>query len=226
VLADGVIEQSHYAPKPYLADPLCFLEILDWGRKRELKSREEDAARTSKRSMGLWRGSARTGSVSPALPRRLLPLHLPDHTLATRGAIAQLGERLDRTQEVGGSSPPSSIHKVPAKSQVFMVVPAGPIGVILSTGPFTGPIAGGSVVSWPLEDGRDGRRSAPRPCRSQAWNWTRARSTWRTASCMAARSSFLEVSSGQSSLGSVGPHLGVGRKRSLRSPTFSGFCGT
>src|SRR3954469_6403056 len=32
-------------------------------------------------------------------------------TLATidpRGAIAQLGERLDRTQEVGGSSPPSS----------------------------------------------------------------------------------------------------------------------
>ena len=26
-----------------------------------------------------------------------------------RGAIAQLGERLDRTQEVGGSSPPSSI---------------------------------------------------------------------------------------------------------------------
>ena len=25
------------------------------------------------------------------------------------GAIAQLGERLDRTQEVGGSSPPSSI---------------------------------------------------------------------------------------------------------------------
>src|SRR4051812_21051174 len=26
------------------------------------------------------------------------------------GAIAQLGERLDRTQEVGGSSPPSSIE--------------------------------------------------------------------------------------------------------------------
>jgi hypothetical protein len=31
-----------------------------------------------------------------------------------RGAIAQLGERLDRTQEVGGSSPPSSIGKGPA----------------------------------------------------------------------------------------------------------------
>ena len=29
----------------------------------------------------------------------------------TPGAIAQLGERLDRTQEVGGSSPPSSIGR-------------------------------------------------------------------------------------------------------------------
>jgi hypothetical protein len=28
------------------------------------------------------------------------------------GAIAQLGERLDRTQEVGGSSPPSSINQI------------------------------------------------------------------------------------------------------------------
>ena len=33
---------------------------------------------------------------------------LPNHA---RGAIAQLEERLDRTQEVGGSSPPSSIAK-------------------------------------------------------------------------------------------------------------------
>ena len=32
---------------------------------------------------------------------------------APRGAIAQLGERLDRTQEVGGSSPPSSIAPFP-----------------------------------------------------------------------------------------------------------------
>src|SRR4051812_46434971 len=30
-------------------------------------------------------------------------------TLVVRGAIAQLGERLDRTQEVAGSSPASSI---------------------------------------------------------------------------------------------------------------------
>jgi hypothetical protein len=31
-------------------------------------------------------------------------------TLGARGAIAQLGERLDRTQEVAGSSPASSIN--------------------------------------------------------------------------------------------------------------------
>jgi catechol 2,3-dioxygenase-like lactoylglutathione lyase family enzyme len=33
----------------------------------------------------------------------------PGAPAAPLGAIAQLGERLDRTQEVGGSSPPSSI---------------------------------------------------------------------------------------------------------------------
>jgi hypothetical protein len=38
---------------------------------------------------------------------------LPAHRVAqaTRGAIAQLGERLDRTQEVAGSSPASSITR-------------------------------------------------------------------------------------------------------------------
>jgi hypothetical protein len=36
----------------------------------------------------------------------------------TAGAIAQLGERLDRTQEAGGSSPPSSIPKDPCKCRV------------------------------------------------------------------------------------------------------------
>src|SRR4051812_34042358 len=35
-----------------------------------------------------------------------------------RGAIAQLGERLDRTQEVAGSSPASSISKSPANRPV------------------------------------------------------------------------------------------------------------
>src|SRR4051812_13168532 len=35
------------------------------------------------------------------------------------GAIAQLGERLDRTQEVGGSSPPSSTPRTPATAGVL-----------------------------------------------------------------------------------------------------------
>jgi hypothetical protein len=38
-------------------------------------------------------------------------------TACAQGAIAQLGERLDRTQEVGGSSPPSSIDETPARSR-------------------------------------------------------------------------------------------------------------
>jgi hypothetical protein len=58
-----------------------------------------------------------------------LGLHCPARTLL--GAIAQLGERLDRTQEVGGSSPPSSIEGSSCKSatfcltsQAFWVAPA------------------------------------------------------------------------------------------------------
>ena len=41
------------------------------------------------------------------------------------GAIAQLGERLDRTQEVGGSSPPSSIVAKPLHAQGFRVSGGG-----------------------------------------------------------------------------------------------------
>src|SRR3954470_2592329 len=41
--------------------------------------------------------------------RKLIELHYGP----VLGAIAQLGERLDRTQEVGGSSPPSSIPETP-----------------------------------------------------------------------------------------------------------------
>src|SRR3954471_20665053 len=44
-------------------------------------------------------------SVLRTPPRDAVALAL---SLAVRGAIAQLGERLDRTQEGGGSSPPSS----------------------------------------------------------------------------------------------------------------------
>src|SRR3954452_6006843 len=42
--------------------------------------------------------------------RKLIELHYGP----VLGAIAQLGERLDRTQEVGGSSPPSSTAETPA----------------------------------------------------------------------------------------------------------------
>ena len=55
------------------------------------------------------RHAARPGLNCPASARHVPPL----------GAIAQLGERLDRTQEVGGSSPPSSIKKSPPNRRVF-----------------------------------------------------------------------------------------------------------
>jgi hypothetical protein len=42
------------------------------------------------------------------------------------GAIAQLGERLDRTQEVGGSSPPSSIGRRAWKRGVLRLESWGP----------------------------------------------------------------------------------------------------
>ena len=50
--------------------------------------------------------------ASPARARRSASRSAPAGiaTIRPPGAIAQLGERLDRTQEVGGSSPPSSIR--------------------------------------------------------------------------------------------------------------------
>src|SRR3954469_9429923 len=45
--------------------------------------------------------------------------HFGGYTAITCGAIAQLGERLDRTQEVGGSSPPSSTPRTPAPAGVL-----------------------------------------------------------------------------------------------------------
>ncbi len=59
---------------------------------------------------------ARMDSAERPDPRRRFPPTVPTRgvaTIASRGAIAQLGERLDRTQEVGGSSPPSSILESP-----------------------------------------------------------------------------------------------------------------
>ena len=49
-------------------------------------------------------------------------------TMRDRGAIAQLGERLDRTQEVGGSSPPSSIQKQPCKTLLLLGGREGRLG--------------------------------------------------------------------------------------------------
>ena len=43
------------------------------------------------------------------------------------GAIAQLGERLDRTQEVGGSSPPSSIFTKFLQGRGFSRLRAGDV---------------------------------------------------------------------------------------------------
>src|SRR5215211_4256114 len=76
-------------------------------------------------------------SSIPTLDRQLCGYPCPPgrtHHRVPRGAIAQLGERLDRTQEVGGSSPPSSISGSPA---------FGRFTVVLVT--LTLPVAGCSV---------------------------------------------------------------------------------
>lgn len=61
--------------------------------------------------------------------------HWDDPPTPARGAIAQLAERLDRTQEVGGSNPPSSIFERPCKShhQPPSVGPRKPDGELLLT---------------------------------------------------------------------------------------------
>src|SRR3954462_11903265 len=59
--------------------------------------------------------------IGPPMYRQIRSLPLQGNTGACahagyhrgRGAIAQLEERLDRTQEVGGSSPPSSTARGP-----------------------------------------------------------------------------------------------------------------
>jgi hypothetical protein len=53
--------------------------------------------------------------VSPYIPATLRPWNHPIRSrfslqIGHFGAIAQLAERLDRTQEVGGSNPPSSMN--------------------------------------------------------------------------------------------------------------------
>src|SRR5689334_6974096 len=67
-------------------------------------------------------------------PHRPIPNHIPatlrpcTHPIQSSlslqighfGAIAQLAERLDRTQEVGGSNPPSSIDEEALQTGIFV----------------------------------------------------------------------------------------------------------
>ena len=84
------------ARKPYRAGPLSLI------------SRIADASRRRPRSK-------RASSALHLLgPRPIV--------MAGSGAIAQLGERLDRTQEVASSSLASSINESPAKGSVLVTV--------------------------------------------------------------------------------------------------------
>ena len=68
----------------------------------------EDGSTYREESKEMASGSRRQAAREA---RRRRPGPGAEATLDVRGAIAQLGERLDRTQEVGGSSPPSSISR-------------------------------------------------------------------------------------------------------------------
>ena len=57
----------------------------------------------------------------PAAARAARTARRPALHYARRGAIAQLGERLDRTQEVAGSSPASSTSERPANAGLLFV---------------------------------------------------------------------------------------------------------
>src|SRR5215218_11400375 len=64
--------------------------------------------------------AASLGCVARRIVARLRGLAAePPLPWASHGAIAQLGERLDRTQEVAGSSPASSTRRTPAIAGVL-----------------------------------------------------------------------------------------------------------
>jgi hypothetical protein len=77
----------------------------------------------------------------------------------THGAIAQLGERLDRTQEVGGSSPPSSIGAGCASILSVAVAAGGPVARRAAA--LRVPAKGGLL----LTHARRGRAREPAPTR-------------------------------------------------------------
>src|SRR5205823_3658259 len=68
--------------------------------------------------------------------------HLPPH-----GAIAQLGERLDRTQEVGGSSPPSSTSRI-ARSCGRFAYPERSLSRCPSSWPSRGARVSAGALVW------------------------------------------------------------------------------
>ena len=74
------------------------------------------------------RFSLRHGRIVGRLPQAATTLSASRVDSSPLGAIAQLGERLDRTQEVGGSSPPSSINEAPANAGVFASMEAETAG--------------------------------------------------------------------------------------------------
>ena len=76
-----------------------------------------------------WRISDVDRRISTYIPATLRPWKHPIRRslslqIGHYGAIAQLAERLDRTQEVGGSNPPSSTL-FPCKSAVFVLFSVG-----------------------------------------------------------------------------------------------------
>src|SRR3954447_11219199 len=76
-------------------------------------TRTKNSLSRLRRLIGVWpEGTCVRGAANAV--QRVARLHW-----MARGAIAQLGERLDRTQEVGGSSPPSSTREKPPLPRGF-----------------------------------------------------------------------------------------------------------
>ena len=144
VLADGVIEQSH-APKPYLSGPPRFLGIAI------------EARNAPRACQGAGSGPAPLRTLGGLIVRQAPVASRSDYTwpyraFAMRGAIAQLGERLDRTQEVG--------VRVPLAPYIKSLQIAGSndcAGWLEGRGSAHGPIHwpnhGGAAVIWRLGTG-------------------------------------------------------------------------
>src|SRR4051794_11390773 len=73
-------------------------------RSRVRKLARRSSRLANRRRSGISRGERTRGRGRLGRPGRMGG----GYNRSFHGAIAQLGERLDRTQEVGGSSPPSS----------------------------------------------------------------------------------------------------------------------